>query len=232
MHRSGTSCLAGVLESMGAFISPNVSKITKDNQKGNKEDPIVYKLNDRILNSNKFSWHKPPLSVDQITIDADLKKEISDYKASIRKAAGAGSPLIKDPRMIFCLNFWMDNDPGKLIGTFRHPHLVVRSLKSRNKNAKKPLKAEWLRSWIRYNRELLKIHDQYKFPLVNFNWDSDSYYNYVQEVAKEKLELKKSETADSFYEKKLIHQQTNGVKAIKSDYARDVYEELLKRAAL
>jgi len=228
MHRSGTSCLTGILEKYGAYISSNTAILTRDNLKGNKEDPKVFKLNDRILAHNGYQWYKPPLSSGSLKINDTLKNEIADYKKSLVRSALSQPIVIKDPRMIFCLKFWINND-DKLIGTFRKPQAVVKSLRARNNSLEKPLKAEWLRTWIRYNRELLDLQNEYKFSLLNFDWEQSHYEQTVKKIAEKELGLNANDEKHSFYEKTLIHHRESGNTIIESIYAKEVYEELLKR---
>jgi len=228
MHRSGTSCLTGMLEKQGAFISGNKAKHTKDNIKGNKEDPVVFKLNDRILAYNGCKWSKPPLSSEMLSINDTLKNEIREYKKSISQSADSQAIVIKDPRMIFCLKFWFSKG-DKLIGTFRKPQAVVKSLKTRNNRLEKPLKAEWLRVWIRYNRELLRLQKEYGFPLLNFDWNQEFYEQKLSETAVKYLGFKPNSSKATFYDKGLIHHKEVNDRKIMSPFAKEIYLELLNR---
>lgn len=229
MHRSGTSCLTGNLRSYNVYLSDNQSKLSADNAKGNMEDPRVYKLNDRLLSANKYKWYRPPLSKDDIISNENINEEIQDYKKKLCASAGDLVPMIKDPRMLFCFKHWYA-EGDFLIGTFRHPSAVVRSLKLRNEKLDKPLKAEWLRCWIRYNRALLKLHDIYKFPLLNFDLERNRYLALLDKASKEHLKLHRHHDAKVFYDNSLIHQKAEEISTIDSSYARDIYNELMAKS--
>jgi len=230
MHRSGTSCLSGVLEGYGIFISKRITKKTVDNPFGNKEDPRVYRLNEKILNDNNYQWHSPPIESTSLKIKVSDRSFIKNYKAKLRNVSAEKIPLIKDPRMIYCLKFWSD-DESQLIGTFRHPLAVIKSLRKRNRKADIPIDAEWIRTWIRYNRELLKIHDRHKFPLINFDWEKEHYMNATKKAIKLLIKSNGKSENSSFYSPKLIHHRVKMDSPIKSSYAKDIYEELLKRSS-
>lgn len=59
MHRSGTSCLAGSLQSAGLCLG-SVSISNTYNPKGNRENSLIMLLNDELLNYNNSNWCSPP----------------------------------------------------------------------------------------------------------------------------------------------------------------------------
>ena len=58
MHRSGTSCLTGLLEDAGVCLG-NVSKQNPYNRKGNQENLQIMYLHDAVLDDNRGSWNNP-----------------------------------------------------------------------------------------------------------------------------------------------------------------------------
>ena len=94
MHRSGTSCLAGMLECAG-FNAGLVDEWNPDNRKGNREHLAVTPLNEAVLRINGGAWDNPPARVE---VDDRQRREmdriISDLEAQ-------GRPwFIKDPRIL------------------------------------------------------------------------------------------------------------------------------------
>ncbi|ASM75916.1 hypothetical protein VITFI_CDS0137 [Vitreoscilla filiformis] len=59
MHRSGTSCLTGLLEDIG-FSAGKVDRWDPFNHKGNREDERVNRLNNALLQTANFAWNAPP----------------------------------------------------------------------------------------------------------------------------------------------------------------------------
>jgi hypothetical protein len=59
MHRSGTSCLTGTLESWGVVLG-DVHRGNPFNAKGNRESQKIMDLHDRIMAANGGSWLRPP----------------------------------------------------------------------------------------------------------------------------------------------------------------------------
>ncbi len=59
MHRSGTSCLAGCLETCGLHLG-DVRRTGRYNAKGYFELADLVQLHDQILGLNRSSWHNPP----------------------------------------------------------------------------------------------------------------------------------------------------------------------------
>ena len=73
MHRSGTSCLTGLLEDSGVYLG-NVSKKNPHNLKGNQENLRIIHLHDAVLSDNGATWDNPPTS--NAVWNAEKKKEL------------------------------------------------------------------------------------------------------------------------------------------------------------
>src|SRR5215472_16677028 len=126
MHRSGTSCLTGLLEDAGVYLG-GVSKKNPHNLKGNQENLKVMHLHNEVLAGNDGSWDRPPAGAARWS-DAQraLLREI------VKEYAGHGRWAFKDPRTLFTLPAWQELLPDlAYIGTFRHPGAVAQSLHRR-----------------------------------------------------------------------------------------------------
>src|SRR5579863_9360624 len=92
MHRSGTSCLTGLLEDAGVYLG-GVSKKNPYNLKGNQENLQIMKLHDEVLSENGGRWDNPPRAEARWseTHKAELRLLVDDY---------VSHPLwaFKDPR--------------------------------------------------------------------------------------------------------------------------------------
>jgi hypothetical protein len=89
---------------------------------------------------------------------------------------------LKDPRLLLLLDAWLDVVGScALVGTFRHPAAVVRSLVARNPRMSEGRAYDL---WLRYNSELVRWHKAYRFPIVEFDLaDARTYCRTVAVVA-------------------------------------------------
>lgn len=165
MHRSGTSCLAGMLQSAG-FHADKVEEWTPDNNKGSRENTAVVQLNNALLEQGGGAWNKP----DFLLMPTEQQLESRDQL--IQSLSHDNKPwMFKDPRTLLTLSFWLDRIPDvKMLGVFRHPIAVANSLSVRNSM---PL-GDGLRLWAAYNKELLKIVESGNVPLLYFSDDLES----------------------------------------------------------
>ncbi|MFO1418698.1 MAG: tetratricopeptide repeat protein [Methylotetracoccus sp.] len=235
MHRSGTSCLAGMLQLSG-FASGVVEQWNTDNRQGNRENPEVVRLNEALLRANAGGWEKPP-KTRSLTID-DTQRATRD--AILNSVAREGRPwLLKDPRLLLVLPFWREAVPNpRRIGIFRDPIAVAVSLYVRSR---KPL-GEGLALWLRYNRELLTEYDRSPFPILCFDLPAAAFEAQLDRALNEECgdwladgRLDSAAIA-AFYRDDLIHHRNvsdvdslghDELDASLLDEIRDVHERLL-----
>src|SRR3569623_1945562 len=124
MHRSGTSCSAGMLAAGGA-ASAGAAVRNWDNARGHHEMLDVVRLNEAVLAHSGGHWLSPPREVAWTDAHAAERDRIL-------RSAGDGLPaLVKDPRMLLVLPFWRASAvPFREIAVVRHPLAVARSLAS------------------------------------------------------------------------------------------------------
>ena len=121
MSRSGTSSLTGLLEDAGFHLG-EVRTRSRYNAKGNRENPAIWRLHDDVLASNGGRWDRPPPL--PLHWAPDQKACLDGIVAGYR---GHEPWAVKDPRMLFTLDAWLEREPGlALIGTFRNPSAVAR----------------------------------------------------------------------------------------------------------
>lgn len=175
MHRSGTSCLAGVMQRCGLHMG-DVRKGSQSNKRGFYEIRKLQTIHDQILGLNNASWHSPPLS--QIIFHPHHQNEIKNILNTLKDRRCVG---IKDPRLLLMLEAWADvlQSPPAFVGTFRHPLAVVDSLAKRNK-----LEPEHtIELWKHYNAKLVECHKQNQFPLIHFDLsDKKKYLSKVEDL--------------------------------------------------
>lgn len=166
MHRSGTSCLAGSLETAGVHLGDVVNK-SPHNLKGNKESKVQRQINEDLLQFNGGSWDKLP---DNLRWSDDLQARRDAYLSSFDGVRLWG---FKDPRCLVTLPFWRETlGDLRLVGTVRHPAAVAQSLSKRGGLAPK---TEPVQLWIDYNRRLLEYCKNETVYMVCFNWSEPQY---------------------------------------------------------
>lgn len=166
MHRSGTSCLAGSLESSGVDLGEVVNK-SRNNLKGNKESKVLRRINEDVLAHSGGSW-------DALPKEVSWTRELEDRRdAHIAGFSDVSLWGFKDPRCLATLPFWRDSlDDMRFVATFRHPALVAHSLS--NRPGLEPKTAP-VQLWIDYNQRLLRLCETETVHLVCFDWSEKEY---------------------------------------------------------
>lgn len=171
MHRSGTSCLTGIMQGLGVELG-EVHTENLHNKRGNRENDRIVALNEAVLECNRAAWNNPRVAERWTPEMAQERDEIVAEMSS----RGAEHWGFKDTRTLFTLPFWLEAiDEPRFIGTFRHPQRVALSLQKRD-NA--PLEHSW-ELWRRYNARLLELQQQFGFVLVDFDAVDDDYLSSV-----------------------------------------------------
>jgi hypothetical protein len=164
MHRSGTSCLAGILEKAGVFFGA-VSRENRHTDQGDFENPRVMGLHDELLEHCGGSWDRPPPEVRwPRRLQGERDRIIARY----------GHPPLwgfKDPRTLLALEGWSAAPPEAVwVAAFRHPLAVARSLERRNGIPP----AQGLDLRMRYNRRLLGLLERKGLPVHSFDLEPDA----------------------------------------------------------
>ena len=163
MHRSGTSMLAGTLEEAGLYLG-DVINSSPFNKKGNKENKLLWKINDAVLEYSNGAWDIPPKNVRW----PETEKQVRDQ--FLLKFVGKKLWGFKDPRTVLTLLGWLEVIPDpKLIGIFRHPILVAKSLKRRNKFSFD----QSLQLWLEYNWRIKWFIQNRDLKIIEFSADPE-----------------------------------------------------------
>jgi hypothetical protein len=216
MHRSGTSCLTGLLEDAGVFLG-KVSKQNPHNKKGNQENLDIMRLNDAVLAANGAAWDRPPQG--EVSWSAGHKAAL---EAVLSQYAGHTPWAFKDPRTMFTLSGWREALPDlRYIGTFRHPGAVAQSLHRRGKLAPE----QGFELWLRYNQRLLRYHSERRFDLLCFDLAPAPY---MQAAARAfaRLGLDASHTSFAFFEEQLRNTGIEPMFAAPPAEVMRIYERL------
>ena len=195
MHRSGTSSLAGMFAAGGLWIGD----IARGHNYMERTD--VNHINELILSRFGGTWKRPPPTVDPARVRRD------SILRALRPYAGHPYWVIKDPRFLFTLDAWLPHAGAhRLVGTFRHPLAVARSLHARDDL---PLE-QGIALWTRYNRELVVRHRRHSFPLIRFDAGGDDYLDRFRHLC-ERLGIPcDQEAATRHYDARLISHDGEG----------------------
>lgn len=217
MHRSGTSCLTGLLEDTGVYLG-NVSKKNPHNLKGNQENLRIMNLHDAVLSDNGATWDNPPTS--NAVWNAERKKELEDI---IKEYEGEKLWAFKDPRVLFTLDGWLEKIPDLcFIGTLRNPGAVAQSLYNRGKMPQ----GEAFNLWYQYNKALLSWHEKFYFDIVNFNLEPDAYQQSVTK-ALQGLGIAHPAKDFHFFDSSLRHADIDDSQRLPSN-VENLYRKLLE----
>lgn len=178
--RSGTSCLAGMLADQGIDDCNSSKKHRRGlTPKGSYENMKLSRFH-----HNSFKWFYPEKQLPWVPKQKDTARKI------IEPYRNKYPVFIKDPKMLINLDNWLELIDPVILGTFRHPDLVVDSMMRRKKSnpnypyatknkKNKTLTTEWgYAIWEYYNLQLLHYHSIFKFPIINF--DSKTYVDDVR----------------------------------------------------
>ncbi len=197
MHRSGTSCLIGSLQAAGLFLGKH-NTWNDHNLKGNRENDDIVKLNDELLVENGGSWKNPPAAVNW------SKKHLKRAREIIASYHDHEMWGFKDPRTLLTLAGWKKLIPDMLlIGIFRHPLAVARSLQNRGSGIGVEIEKAF-DLWSHYNRILLREYKQNPFPVISFDWDQKVLHEKLNGLLLD-LELNRIDPENGFFSPDLRH---------------------------
>nr|MBA3351630.1 sulfotransferase [Blastocatellia bacterium] len=135
MHRSGTSAVARLLNTMGAYFAPEGASTgaNQENPKGFWERRDVRALNDQLLNAAKADWHR----LGNFSLEAIPELTMALFRreaAKIILSMDAYRPwFIKEPRLCVLAPLWLELlEFPVCIFVHRSPLEVAASLKTRN----------------------------------------------------------------------------------------------------
>lgn len=219
MHRSGTSCLTGLLQDAGVWLG-KVGTSAPFNKKGPRENRLIMELHNDVLESNQASWRSPPQ--EECHWHAE---HLQQLEAIIQSYPADKLWAFKDPRSCFTINTWKRLIPDlRLIGTFRHPAAVAGSLKYRGERLDILTVENEVALWFAYNKRLLNLLQQQSFPLICFDRKDNDYLLQVEKAFAELgLELKPEKV--EFFDTELRHDYSHENFSIPQE-CLDLYEEL------
>lgn len=222
MHRSGTSCLAGMLAA-GGLASAGDTVRNWDNARGHHEMLDAVRLNEAVLAYSGGHWLLPP---------AELRWTAEHAAARDRLLRGRidGRPtLLKDPRTLLALAFWRASPvPFHVIGIVRHPLAVARSLESWRGM---PL-VEGIALCAAHNRALAGDRATHGYPLIDFEQPKAAVVAAVNAACQAFAQTIDEVALAAAYEESLVHHDDGDAPTVAGlDEAVALYRSLAGAAA-
>jgi hypothetical protein len=135
MHRSGTSLVARLLNSMGCYAGEEGDFPAPDvfNPTGYWEHHDVWALDEEMLTALDASW-LDPAHADLARLSDELRLTfVARARAIVRALDAHGSWMVKDPRLAILFPIWRETlDRGLCVLVWREPASVARSLEHRD----------------------------------------------------------------------------------------------------
>lgn len=204
MHRSGTSCLAGMLAAAG-LASAGTSVRNWDNARGHFEALSAVRLNEAVLAHSGGHWLSSPSSLRWTDEHAALRDCL------LSESINGLPALLKDPRTLLCLPFWRATTvPFHTIGIVRHPLAVARSLEAWRGT---PL-AEGVSLWLAHNRILAADVQSAGYPLIDFERSKADVVDAVYAVCQRFGYTVERERLNDAYAETLVHHDPDEAPAI------------------
>ena len=173
------------------------------NKKGNRENAEIMKLNNDLLAANGGSWDNPSSALH-------WNEEFAGSRdAIITRFVESESPFwgFKDPRSLLTWEFWMEGLQDisvNLVGSYRHPLLVAKSLYARNKM---PIEKA-MSLWEIYNKKLIELYETIKFPIISFEVDLEEYKRSIDWVLHSLNITPNGNITEPFFDESLRHAET------------------------
>lgn len=211
MHRSGTSALGGVLNTMGLEFGTDLMRADANNPKGYFENNLVYSLNEKLLRNHSGSWD----DVQFVFHDSMLKRKYINEARDIilNEFKFTENFAIKDPRICLLFPFWLQvckelNLEVRPLILYRNPLDVFSSLKKRDDFTFEKSLMLWAHHFLSaeyYSREFPRIF-LYFDDLVN---KTDTILDKLEKFINLPVSKKQKDAAKQFIDKGIIHLNTS-----------------------
>lgn len=227
MHRSGTSCITGLLEKCGYSVGTgkwrlsmkdpvmgvvsgqeynwmlNLNKSMPDNEKGHYENAMALVINHSVLTKAGGEWY-------QLPPDAKLKETGEYYSPYYEEFSRQfNGDIFKDPRISVTISLWEKYCPKleKVILCLRNPLGVAQSLAKRDNMSVDA----GLILWCEYNLRLIQGVNNLKIAVIdydNFQHDMEGeFWRLLQTLGAPVSREEMKEKTRGFYEPRLNHQK-------------------------
>ncbi|MBD3314500.1 MAG: hypothetical protein GF344_01825 [Chitinivibrionales bacterium] len=230
MHRSGTSCVAGLLARCGLSLGtthPLLNESRFDNEMGHFENKTVIAINEVILQRAGGTWYNPSSPESILEAGAALVPSITHFTHRF------DGRLVKDPRLCITMPIWERSCFALegIVFCLRNPMAVAESLARRDGF---PIEVG-LAMWFEYNRRF--VLNVPSLPLAILDYDTiaeDLSEKVSTALSRVGLEIFPREVEDrigGFYNHRLNHNPGGGNRGAQvPDAVWELYEVLRAKA--
>jgi len=159
MHRSGTSAVARLVQSMGFQVGSNLLAATENNRHGHFEEAGFIHFHDQLI--SRFFADRAPFCEWLPLVDAETsyaEADRAEAQALWQSHLATGNGAWKDPRTSLFLDLWLDVLPeAKAIICLRHPYQVHLSLLRRGEPFLHVDYSAGIRGWTVYNERIRRV---------------------------------------------------------------------------
>ena len=217
MHRSGTSCLAGMLAAAGVASAGQAVR-NWDNARGHHEMLDLVRLNESVLAHSGGHWLSAPAEVRWTPEHAAERDRLLGAQIDARAA------LLKDPRTLLTLPFWRASTvPFDVIAIVRHPLAVAHSLAAWRGM---PID-ESVALWSAHNRVLAEDRARHGYALVDFDAPRDTVVAQVVAACASIARPVDAAVIAAAYDERLVHHGDGDVADVPGlDDAIELYRRL------
>lgn len=196
MHRSGTSALAGVMETCGLNLGAVNRESHAYNLKGHFSNSAVDSLNEVLTTVPVVIESEPAAAHDE---------GLFHWFLSVFEDGSMGG--MKDPEFNLTAPLWAKHVKQlTAVATLRHPMGVVRSIVARNSFEETEAKRrQFIEAWYGYNLRLLWMRRHFAFPIVDFDAPKEIYLSQIASVCASLGLEYNDEGAKEFISEELVH---------------------------
>jgi hypothetical protein len=231
MHRSGTSFLVRALNLAGLWIGAADTLSTVEgramigNPKGNYENRGSISINDVMLARSGGTWNRPPGTVIN---DPEDQERIRHFCAALERSRPAGYVRWgwKDPRTVLTLDNWVQAIRRDIfiVGSFRHPSAVARSLLARDR-----LPLEWgYLLWAHYCAHLIGHLERFAHRLVRFDVERAELLDQVERVCAATGLTASTAAITSWYDADLVRSRPDPTEGPLPEHVEPLWNRLLE----
>ena len=179
MHRSGTSLLGSIVESMGIILPGKLIEGDIYNIDGYYEREDIVDMQENLL-IDMGRWWPTTYGCAPMPKNWLGKEKLQKYKKKLKsviKEVGNNQEnisAIKDPRISLLLPLWQEVCEEldiilKVIVSVRDPVEVINSLMNRDKEATGMTETRAEELWLRHNNELMNNISKTQYMLINYS---------------------------------------------------------------
>ncbi|MEX0330241.1 MAG: sulfotransferase [Puniceicoccaceae bacterium] len=237
MHRSGTSFLANLMQSLGVFIGDDLVGSQKGNPRGHFEARPMLEFHQRLIAARcgdaRKAFDEDMLVQESLSqeLTAEEKAEAMDLIGAMRREGPWGW---KEPRTCLFLHTWLELLPqSRLLMVYRHPLEVQQSMLRRSHWDLALFPDQAMQSYAVHNQALLEKADE--AFVFNANAGFGDLPHLAEELASH-FDLTKPEKLPEFHQKEF---QTLGISRAMHELfslfqpeAAAVFDQLQEKAAI